>query len=467
VEDGKRQRWLLAIASVTAFVTCLDSTMLSTALPTISKDVEIGVDAIAYLPAINLLVFASFVLTFGKLGDIKGYRRLFITGLALFTIGSMCCGLSFNLWMLVLARFVQSVGAAMIGPTITAIIISFVPSDATGKALGFLAIPTGLGLSLGPALGGVFSSYLTWRLIFFVNIQACMLLLFAVSRYMPLQQPKPRDDSFDILGAVILFFALTPLLYALNAGPEDGWTNGAVIAGFMLFVIAFILFILRQRAISYPILELDLFKNRNFSFSIASEFLASGAFVAIIYLLPFYLQYVRGMQAYQVGFYLMIPPLAMIVTGPLAGRLSDKKGSRRMCAVGALMTAVTYALLSLLYHSDHIGFVVLPLILLGAGMGFFEAPNDKRILANTPPWKKGMAAGAQKTLSNTGRAVNIVLFTLVLQWVVVPLAALEGVSLEQVESYPAIMVEGFQSAFIFGIFISVLALITTLLARNE
>ncbi len=133
--------------------------MLSAALPTISEDVEIGVDAIAYLPAINLLVFASFGLTFGKLGDIKGYRRLFLLGLTLFSIGSVSSGLSFGLWMLVLARLVQSLGAAMIASTIAAIIISFLPAGTIGGALGFLAIPTGLSLSLRPALGGIFCSY--------------------------------------------------------------------------------------------------------------------------------------------------------------------------------------------------------------------------------------------------------------------------------------------------------------------
>jgi EmrB/QacA subfamily drug resistance transporter len=466
ITDRKRQRWLLIIASLAVFMTCLDNAMLSTALPTIAKDVQIGVDAIAYLPAVNLLIFASFVLTCGRLGDLKGYRRIFTLGIVLYGVGLAACGAAPGLWVLVLGRLVQALGATMIGPAVGAMIAFFMPRDTTGKSLGYLTVPAALGLSLGPALGGALCSSAGWRWVFFLNVPTCIFLAVAAFKKLPAEQPLPAERRFDLVGATLLFAALTPLLYALNSIPEDGWGNPGVLAGLAVFVVALACLIAWEHHVPYPLLELDLFRQRNFSLAIISGFLAAGAFVGFFYLLPFYLQYVRGLEAYQVGLYLVIPSIAMVFTGPLAGRMADRRGSRRLCITGMIMTAVTFGMLVLVTHTDSLVFAVAPLLLLGAAMGFYETPNDRIILSSAPPDKVGMASGVQKTLSNAGKAVGIVIFTMALQWIIVPLALQEGLTMEQVETRPDILVQGFQTAFYYGMIICLIALVLALFYRE-
>lgn len=469
ITDGSRQRWLLVITSVTVFMTCLDNTMLSTALPTIAKDVEIGMDAIAYLPAVNMLVFASFVLTFGRLGDLKGYRRIFALGIILYGAGLAVCALSPGLWALVLGRLVQALGATMIGPAVGAMIAFFMPRETTGRSLGYLTIPAGLGLSLGPALGGALCSSgleAGWRWVFLLNIPTCIFLAAAALRKLPKEQPLPDEKRFDIVGATLLFATLTPLLYALNAAPDDGFGNPGVLAGFGVFAAALACLIAWEIHVPYPLLELDLFRVRNFTLAIVSGFLAAGAFVGFFFLLPFYLQFVRGLEAYQVGLYMVFPSIAMVITGPIAGRLADRKGSRRLCIIGMILTALTFGMLVLVTHTDSLFFAIAPLLMLGAAMGFFETPNDRVILSSAPPDKVGMASGAQKTLSNAGKAVGIVIFTFALQWVITPLAEEAGLSMEQVESHPEILVEGFQTAFYYGMIICLAALVLAILYRE-
>lgn len=469
ITDKGRQRWLIIILSVTVFATCLDNSMVSTALPTIAKDVEIGVDAIAYIPAVNLLVFASLVLTFGRLGDLKGYRKVFLIGVLTYAVGLAVCGLSGWLWMLVAGRFVQSLGATMLGPAVGAIIAFFMPRDSTGKSLGILTIPAGLGLSIGPAVGGTLCSAFSWgwRLVFLINLPVCLFLLIAALGKLPSRQPLPKEKRFDIFGSILLFTTLTPLLYALNVAPEDGWADTVVLICMAVFASSLSGLILWEKRIPYPLLDLELFKERNFTLSVSAGFLAAGAYVGFFYLLPFYLQYVRELEPYQVGIYMVIPSIAMVVTGPVAGRLADKKGSRRLCATGIIMTGITFLMLTMVTHTDQLFFAVAPLLLLGAAMGFFENPNDRIILSSVPRDRVGMASGLQKTLSNVGKAVGVVLFTVCLQIVIIPLAEIEGLSLEQVESRPDILVQGFQTAFYYGMVLCMIALVLILLYREN
>ncbi len=294
----------------------------------------------------------------------------------------------------------------------------------------------------------------------------CAFLAVASWRSLPREQPLPEERRFDIVGAALLLATIAPLLYALNAAPDDGWGDPGVIVCLITFAAALASLLAWESRIAFPLLELGLFRERNFSLAVAGGFLAAGAFVGLFYLLPFYLQYVRGLKPYQVGLCMVIPSIAMVVSGPLGGRLSDRRGSRRLCIGGMLLTAITFVMLTLVTHTDSLAFAVAHLLLLGTAMGFYETPNDRVILSSVPKSKVGMASGLQKTLSNAGKAVGIVVFTMALQWVVIPLAEQEGLSLEQVEARPDIPVEGFQAAFYYGMVICLIALVLALLYRE-
>jgi len=326
ITDRRRQNWIIAIISLAVFIFSVDYSMLNISLPTISKYFGATMAHVSRLPLAYLLVVTSTVLLFGKLGDIKGFKKIFIGGLVIFVTGTFLCGIAPSLNMLLGLRIYQCIGEAMFSPIGIAIATVFLPADVRGKALGFMATTQGLGFCLGPMLGGFINTNFGWHGIFFVNIPLGILAIIASLKIIPSKQPLLEDKSIDMIGAVLIFACLSTLVFALNSISALGLKHPAVLSCFAVSGVSFVLFLMQELRARSPILYLPLFRNLDFAFATISAFCVIFVYMGLIFLFPFYLNIVRGMDVMHAGLVLMIPALMVIIFAPLAGLVSDRFG---------------------------------------------------------------------------------------------------------------------------------------------
>jgi len=465
--DRKSQNWLIGIICAVSFMITLDYGSLNISLASIAKYFNVKAGLVAWLPTLYLLVITSSLLGFAKLGDIKGYKKIFILGLSVFCIGAFLCAISPNIYVLMFARSFQSFGQAMYSPACIAIITTFLPAEKKGKALGLYATFQGLGLALAPPLGGFITSNFSWRgnFLFAISITAAVIL-FSL-KFIPSKQAKASDTRFDIGGAVLLFVALASLLYAVNSGTRAGWTAPLIISCFVIALISFILFFLLEKKIAYPLLDLSLFKNRNFTFAALAAFTGLALYIGNGFLFPFYLQLLRHLDISRSGLILMASSTMMMIMAPVAGSIADRFGSRKLCLSGMAVVTAAFILFSFLNQDSSLAYVVLCLACLGTGMGLFMAPNSKLLMAQAPLDKQGIASGVYKIALNAGSSIGIAMYMLVLAQVVLFDVARMNIILSEAKNHPDIIMAGFRGAFIFGIALGALTLVFSFLAKDK
>jgi len=468
VEEKSRQNGMILVVCLSIFMFTLDFSMFNISLPNISN--HLSKDAfltVAQLPMAFILVVTSTLLGFGKLGDIKGYKRIFTLGLAVYVVGTFLSSLAPTLYVLLLTRVLQALGESMFSPTGIAIFTTLLPPDSRGKALGLLATAQGVGLSAGPAIGGFINTHIGWRAIFYINIPIGILTILLAMKWLPSRQPQPSDTRFDTPGAVLIFFTLAPLLYALNSGTKMGWTDPVVLACLALSLAAFPFFLLREKTIPYPLVDLRLFRDKDFSFAGTSSFLAMCCYIGIGFLLPFYLTFSLKMDFTRVGLLMMIPSVMTMLLGPLAGQWSDRIGSRTLCTAGLGLVAAAFVLFSFLNPWTGVPFIVVSLLVFGTGLGLFMAPNNKLVMMHVPADKQGVGSGIYKIMVNAGSVVGLAVFPLVFIQVTLPAAMVKYAGhLRLIRGDLDLLTAGFRSAFVAGIILSLAALAAALLARD-
>ncbi|MFC1577156.1 MFS transporter, partial [Candidatus Omnitrophota bacterium] len=369
ITDGKKQGLLIAIVAASIFMFTLDYSMLNISLPAVSSYFNVSVGIVARLPLAYLLVLTSCLLGFGKLGDIKGYAKVFVAGLVIFVAGTILCGIAPSVNTLLIFRIMQSVGEAMYSPTGIALVAAFLPSNIKGRALGILATAQGLGFSLGPALGGFLNTHLSWRAIFFVNVPVAIIVIILALKHLPKQQKKSVEASFDIAGAALIFVALASLLFGLNSVVKRGWADPVILGCFAAFAVCFSLFILQEKRAPHPLLDLGLFANRDFTLANCAALFAICVYIGATFLLPFYLQLIRGIDIARAGLLLMIPSIMMMLLAPFAGRISDSLGSRRLCSFAMIPATVSFCIFALLHQTTSVVIIAAALVLLGLALG--------------------------------------------------------------------------------------------------
>lgn len=467
VTDKRRQNLIMLVIAISVIMFTIDYSMVNLTLPAIAKDLKVKIIDIAWLPLVYLLIVTSLLLSFGKLADIKGYKKIFITGLCILIAGTLMCGFTPGMKILLAARAFQSLGEAMLGPTGLAILTTCLPSNIRGKALGVVALAQGIGFMAGPLLSGAITTHLGWRFIFFVNVPVGIIAILAAIKILPAEQAEAKDKRFDLAGAVMTFAALATLIFAMNSGARLGWLSPVIIACFAVSAAAIFLFLIREKKIDYPVLDPALFKNRDFTFSTCSAFFAVFVFMGLYFLIPFYLEMVRGMQMSGAGVLLMVAPLAMMLSAPVSGKISDRMGSRFLCSLGMAfaVTGMTAALF--LSPSANPVFIAVIMCLLGLAMGTFMPPNNKLIMMNAPDDKQGVASGVYKMTLGIGGVFGIAVFPLVLMQVLVSAAIQRNIPMADIKNMPAVMMIGFRGAFGLGVIVSLLALLFSVLARDR
>lgn len=410
--DTHERYWLvnLALISLGALVSSLAVSSINVSLPLIAGDLHTSTGLASASVIAYLLVLSGLFLFFGKLGDVWGYRRVFLAGSCVFALGSLLCGLSVTVNQLILFRIIQAVGAAMITSVGPAYVTRYIPEAWHGRGLAYVSGAAVLGVIMGPPLGLAITDMLTWKWIFFVNVPVCLVIIAIGYFILPVNEETLRKRRFDLLGACLFSCATIALILAISSVHVFTITS-LVTVSLILFTFAFwTLAIVYESATEDPAFEISLFKNRHFTNANISYFLLKIVFNGPVFLFPFYLHLVLGYSLELTSLIIIVPGAVMLVTCPWVGTLTDRYSARTLCVIGALGAAAVYLFFAVLNAGITLIPAIIALIFLGLARGVFLVPNTKLILDHSPTHMKGAASGIMKALGNTGIILGIVIF---------------------------------------------------------
>ena len=448
----------------------LDSNIVLISLPTIIRDLPDTptTDAIWIMMGYTLII-ATVLLAIGRLSDIYGRIRLYIIGFAVFTIGSGLCSISFNGTSLVLFRLVQGVGGALIFANGTAIITDTFPPTERGKALGINQVGGIAGSVMGLVAGGVLTTVLGWQSIFWINLPVgAFATIWAYAKLKELSVVT-RHERPDVVGMVLFGVGLTLFLLGLVFGSVSGWASSNL--GFMVVGLALLaVFVYAETKIRSPMMDLNLFKIREFGAGILSNLLASISRGAISFVIVFYFQGVLLLDALTAGLMLIPFSLAFVVTGPISGYLSDRYGPRGFTAGGMALSAVAFVWFSLLPVGAPYSLFILPMIMTGIGGGLFFSPNVAAIMNSVPVARRGIASGMSSTLINSGSLLSLGIAFAIMA-TSMPLATLQavfaGLPVTSGAIDPGLFVVAMHKIFLFMASLSVVAALSSILRGSR
>jgi EmrB/QacA subfamily drug resistance transporter len=406
---GIERKWLiLSAVSLGTFMATLDGSIVNISLPKIQEAFGVDLATVEWVVIGYLLVVGTVLLPFGRLGEVLTFRRVYLSGFAVFTAASVLCGAAPGALALIVFRCVQGLGAGMLqamGPAIVA--RTFGPRE-RGRALGFNAISVALGLTLGPALGGVLTEYASWRAIFFVNLPIGLLAIAWAGRILPPER-RGQGQSFDLLGAALGSATVFCLLLALIQGQSWGWSSPAIVGLFAAFIVLGAAFLLVEWRTVQPMIDLNLFRIRAFAAGNASLLMAFGGLFTATFLLPFLLEDAAGYTPVEAGLLLLPIPISTAIVAPFSGTISDRVGSRAPASVGIGLLAVGLFSLTRLPMPFTVPDLVWRLVLIGVGQGIFMSPNSSAVLGSVPRARIGTASGTLAQMRVDGQALGIAL----------------------------------------------------------
>ncbi|MFJ9713223.1 DHA2 family efflux MFS transporter permease subunit [Streptomyces sp. NPDC101234] len=398
--------WAVVITSAAGFITALDNLIVTTALPSIRKDLGGGLEDLEWTVSAYTLTFAVLLMFGASLGDRFGRRRLFVVGLGIFTTASAAAALAPEMGELIAARAAQGVGAAIVTPLTLTLLSAAVPAERRGVAFGVWGAASGIAVATGPLIGGTLTEHLSWQWIFWVNVPLGLALIpLALFRLNESHGPNP---SLDLVGTVLASGGLFGIVYALVRGNTDGWSSTPVLGGLFAGAALLVGFVLYELRAKHPMLPMRLFRHRSFSMINAASMLMFLGMFGAIFLLSQYLQTVGGYSPMEAGVR-MLPWTAMpMIAGPLAGALSDRIGGAPVVAVGMTLNAIGLGLWALAVEPQVSYSSLLPaLIVCGIGMGMFFAPSANLVMSTVRPEEQGIASGANNAIREVGGAIGV------------------------------------------------------------
>jgi EmrB/QacA subfamily drug resistance transporter len=402
----QRKRATLLAVAIGTFMSAFDGSVVNLVLPNISSYFHTTLSMVEWTVMSYLLIISSLLLAYGRLGDMYGHKRIYTTGLIIFTGGSILCGLAGSVMILIVFRALQAIGAGMLMAMGPAIVTDTVVPQDRGKALSITAVAVAVALTLGPAIGGFLTSLFGWQSIFFVNIPIGIGAFLFARQVIP-QKDERTDQPFDWMGAGLIFTALICILLSLSLVEELGWTNIGLIITMIMGLGLVAGFIFWEKTARYPLFDIALFKDRLFAMSNLSALLNYMAQNTIILLIPFYLQNLQGLPPNQAGVLYLAMPLSTMLVAPVSGTLSDRMDTRYISSAGMAIMAVGMGILSnLKADSPHI-FMIAGLIVVGIGIGLFQTPNNSAIMGAVPRNKSGVASGMLATMRNIGMVLGV------------------------------------------------------------
>jgi len=401
-------KWLVLIAvGAGSFMSAMDVSVVNIILPILRNTFNSDVASIEWVVSVYLLVISGLLLTFGRLGDLKGHKKIYLWGFGIFIAGSIMCGSAWSSNALIVFRGIQAIGGAMLASNSPAIVTGNFPAKERGRAFGLVSTMTYLGLTIGPSLGGWLTQTFGWQTVFYINIPVGLVALTLSMVFIPKDIPADGNKRFDLPGSVVFMFGLTALMLGLNKGADWGWGSPIVIGLLIGALLLLVIFIKVEKHSPDPMLDLSLFRIPLFSTSTASAVLNYISIYSIIFLMPFYLIQGRGMNPASAGLLLTAQPVIMAITAPISGTLSDRFGSRNMGMIGMGVLAAGLIGLSFIGPLTRIWLVVLGLVAAGLGTGIFVSPNTSALMGSAPKARQGIASGVQGEARNLGMVLGI------------------------------------------------------------
>jgi EmrB/QacA subfamily drug resistance transporter len=445
VDAEHRKWWTLVAVSFGLFMIMLDNTIVNVALPTIQSSLHLQISELEWVVTGYALTFGAFMLTGGKLADLLGRRRVFVIGLVIFTASSLACGLAEGAPMLIGARVVQGLGAALMNPATLSIIVATFPARQRGTAIGVWAGVSALALAIGPLVGGVIAERLSWSWIFFINVPVGVLAIAAAYVFIDESRDTSHEQRPDIPGLVTSTLGLFALSYALIEANTYGWTSTRILVAFGIAAVSLAAFVLLEHYQRLPMLELELFRNKGFSGANTVMLLTGLAMFGVFFYVSLYVQRVIGYSPTEAGASFLPWTLLIIVLAPIAGRLSDRIGPRPL-VVGGMIVITGSLLVFANLGEDATFWNLLPAMLLGGiGMSGAMAPTTAAAMHSVRPDKAGVGSAVLNSARQVGGSLGIAI-----------MGAIVAASAAPGQADPADFLRGFHHALVTAAVLTVL-----------
>ena len=404
-----RKWWTLAAVSFGLFMIMLDNTVVNVALPSIERDLHVSIESLEWIVTAYALTFAALLITGGKLADMFGRRRIFSVGIAIFTLSSLACGFAPSAGFLIGARAVQGVGAALMNPaTLSIITATFAPRE-RGQAIGIWAGVSAMALAIGPLVGGLIVDNINWNWIFFINVPVGVVGIVVAQLVIKESRDTSHEQSIDLPGLFTSGAGLFALSYALIEGNQRGWASTEIISLFVLAAVLLTAFVVVEHRQRLPMLDLSLFKIGSFTGANIVAMLVSLGMFGVFFFVSLFIQNILGFTPTQAGAAFLPMTILIIIVAPIAGKMSDRIGSRWL--MGAGMTIVGISLL--LYQRvsvDSTFWTLLPAMLLGGlGMAMTMSPMTSAAMGSVPVDKAGVGSGVLNSFRQMGGSLGIAL----------------------------------------------------------
>ena len=390
-------RWVLAGLSLSMLLASLGTSIANVGLPTLAAAFDASFQQVQWIVLAYLLVITTLIVSAGRLGDLVGRRRLLLAGIALFTAASVLCSAATGLWLLIAARAVQGLGAAIMMSLTMAFVGETVPKAKTGSAMGLLGTMSAVGTALGPTLGGFLIAGFGWPALFLVNLPLGVVTLFLAWRFLPADNVAPcaARAAFDITGTVLLALTLAAYALAMTLGRGNFGLLITSLVGLGLFVFV------ESRAAS-PLVPMTLFHDPQLSAAFAMSALVTTVMMATLVVGPFYLSGALALDAARVGLVLSVGPIVAALTGVPAGRIVDRFGAQRMSIAGLIAMIAGAVVLPLLPAAFGIPGYLGPLVFITAGYALFQAANNTAVMTGIHPEQRGVISGLLNLSRNLG-----------------------------------------------------------------
>lgn len=462
------KKWkIFFLVAIAIFMSTLDSSIVNIALPYMMQDLKTDIETIQWVVLIYLVTVSSFLVTFGRLSDIKGRKIVYIWGFAIFASGSWLCAMAQTPLFLIVSRVAQGFGASMLMACSPALIIDAFPAKERGRALGIIGAVVAAGLTTGPVLGGFILEYLSWRFIFYVNIPigaaAVVLGLYTLNHVI---SARGSREPMDKTGSLLWVVVLSTLIVVITQSPKWGVVSAVSLLFSGLFVLSAIYFVFHEIHSDHPLFDPGLLKNRLFVFPLVSSAILFAALFVMVFMMPFYLTYPCGFSASKTGSIMIVPFLFLLFISPVSGALYDRMGSRWLCMSGMSLLMISLVLLTTIHPSMGVPAVLWRVALAGIGTALFVSPNNTAIMNNVPLPRRGIASGTVATARNLGMVFGVALAGLIFSTSFSMLT--NGSSLEhyRVSMEPYFMIS-FKRTMMAGALFSAIGICVTFLRGKE
>jgi EmrB/QacA subfamily drug resistance transporter len=404
----ENRKWLtLGAVAFGLFMIMLDNTIVNVALPSIQRDLHIGISELEWVFNGYALTFGVLMLTGGKLADLLGRRLIFIVGLVIFTGASLACGMATSGDMLIAARVVQGVGSALMNPATLSIITATFPPRQRGMAIGIWAGVAAMALAIGPLAGGLITEHIGWNWIFFINVPVGVVAILFTRLVVDESRDTSADQRLDLPGLLTSGIGLFALTYALIEANTYGWTSSRILGLFAVAIVGLVAFVILELRQRVPMLDLSLFRNGTFAGANSVMLLVGLAMFGVFFYNSLFIQNIMGYSAVQTGATFLPMTGLIILVAPLAGKFSDRVGSRWLMGGGMVLLAISLFTFSRLDAGSNFWDLLPGLIIGGFGMGFVMTPTTAAAMGSVPIDKAGVGSAVLNSMRQVGGSLGI------------------------------------------------------------